>query len=156
LMRLTPPKRRGFNLHRALTAHVAARLDQAAPLRRLLQDAPLDLGHPMWTELEQLDLSHHIVAPRLRRPGGEMQLTDLVARLHAEPLPRGRPLWQFVVIDGLADNSLALYAKVHHALLDGQGGVALARVLLDIEPGPTHSQSRKRRSEQSDEAPSMG
>lgn len=155
LMRLTPPKRRGFNLHRALTAHVAARLDQAAPLRRLLQDAPLDLGHPMWTELAELDLSRHIISRRLRSPGGEKQLSDLVAKLHAESLPRDRPLWQFVVIDGLADGSLALYAKVHHALLDGQGGVALARVLLDIEPGPARRTARPRRG-QPDEEPVTG
>jgi len=158
LMRLSPPRRRGFDLHRVLTAHVAARLSKAAPLRRLLQAAPLDLGHPMWTELSELDLSRHIVSRRLRSPGGEKQLNDLVARLHAEPLPRDQPLWQFVVIDGLADGSLALYAKVHHALLDGQGGVALARVLLDVEPTPLKAPSRRRRraDEADDETPGTG
>jgi WS/DGAT/MGAT family acyltransferase len=29
---------------------------------------------------------------------------------------------------------VALYSKVHHALLDGQGGIALAQALLDVEP----------------------
>jgi WS/DGAT/MGAT family acyltransferase len=35
---------------------------------------------------------------------------------------------------------VALYTKIHHAVLDGQGGVALAKVLLDLEP----SSPRKR------------
>jgi WS/DGAT/MGAT family acyltransferase len=43
-------------------------------------------------------------------------------------------LWQFVVIEGLGSGEVALYSKVHHALLDGQGGIALAQVLLDAHP----------------------
>jgi diacylglycerol O-acyltransferase len=38
------------------------------------------------------------------------------------------------VIEGLASGEVALYTKVHHALLDGQGGNALAQVLLDVQP----------------------
>ena len=58
------------------------------------------------------------------------QLWRLVADLHAEALPRDRPLWQFVVIDGLQSGESVLYSKVHHALLDGQGGMALAQALM--------------------------
>ena len=46
---------------------------------------------------------------------------------------RDRPLWKFVVIEGHQSGNIALHTRVHHALLDGQGGVALAQVLLDLE-----------------------
>ncbi len=147
LMRLDAPRGKARDLRAALQAQVESRLAQAPALRRVLHDAPLQMGHPLWIESERLDLRRHILQRRLRAPGGEKQLLDLVARLHAEPLPRDRPLWQFVVIEGLADGGWALYAKVHHALLDGQGGVALARVLLDIEartPDATAPGSRPR------------
>jgi diacylglycerol O-acyltransferase len=57
-----------------------------------------------------------------------------VARLHSTLLDRSRPLWEFFVIDGLKSGQVALYAKVHHAGMDGQGGVAVAKALFDLEP----------------------
>jgi WS/DGAT/MGAT family acyltransferase len=59
--------------------------------------------------------------------------------LHAERLDRGVPMWQFVVIENVEPGVIALYSKIHHALLDGQGGIALAQALLDIEAKPVKS-----------------
>src|SRR3546814_4811250 len=73
--------------------------------------------------------------------GSEARLLSVVACLHAKLLGRSRPLWALHVIDGLSDGGVAVFARLHHALLDGQGAVALARVLLDIAPGvpiPAH------------------
>ena len=134
LMLLEKPKKRGYDFHRALIDHVASRLPQAAVLRRTLQPAPLELGHPLWRESRAIDLEQHIVARKLPAAGTRAQLLKLVANLHAQTLPRDRPLWQFVVIEGLKSGELALYSKIHHALLDGQGGIALARALLDLSP----------------------
>lgn len=135
LMRLSPPRgRRDF--HRALQVHIADRLARAAPLRRRLQWAPMELGHPFWVQADDVDLDFHVQRQRLPGPGSQAQLLARVARLHAVALPRDRPLWQMVVIEGLADGELALYTKIHHALLDGQGAVALARALLDLAPKP--------------------
>ena len=128
------PKQRGFDFHRAVMALMRERMPEAAPLRRVLQDAPLELGHPHWIESPAIDLDRHIEKRRLAAPGSLTQLWRLVGELHAEPLLRDRPLWQFVVIEGLDSGEVALYSKVHHALLDGQGGIALAQVLLDAHP----------------------
>lgn len=136
IMLLERPKRRGYDLHDALVAHLAERLPHAPALRRVLQPAPLALGHPLWIDAPSLDLEWHVLRIRLPRPGTPAQLWNLVAELHAEMLPRDRPLWQFAAIDGLADGRLAMYSKIHHAVLDGQGGVALARALLDLEARP--------------------
>ncbi len=133
LMLLSPPKRRGYEFHASLTDLIAERLPKTRALKRQLIDAPLDLAHPMWGEVAQIDLKEHIRHERLPRPGTFSQLLRRVADLHADPLPRDRPLWRFVVLEGLASGELALYSKVHHALLDGQGGQALAQAVLDLE-----------------------
>jgi diacylglycerol O-acyltransferase len=127
-------KRKRHDFQRELIAHVRERLPRAAALRRVLHAAPFDLGHPMWDETASLDLDAHIGKLRLPAPGSPTQLWRTVADLHAQALPRDRPLWQFVVIEGLASGEIALYSKVHHALLDGQGGMALAQALLDVAP----------------------
>lgn len=135
------PKGQAVDFRATLVEHLRRRLPKAPALRRVLEQTPLDLAHPMWREQAAIDLDHHITRQRLPRGGTPAQLRNLVAKLHAEPLPRDRPLWQFVVIDGLADGSVALYSKVHHALLDGQGGIALAQALLDLDArGRGHDQ----------------
>ena len=41
------------------------------------------------------------------------------------------PLWEVVVLDGLADGRWALATKTHHCLVDGVGSVDAAHLLLD-------------------------
>src|SRR5579863_4553224 len=141
VMLLQAPRQKRYDFHRALFAHSRERLPRAAALRRVLREAPLDLGHPMWGEATALDLDAHISRLCLPTPGTLTHLWRLVADLHAEPLQRDRPLWQFVVIEGLASGELVLYSKIHHALLDGQGGAALAMALLDVQPTTVKSRS---------------
>ena len=141
LMLLDRPKvgRAGFTVH--LRAHLAQRLPKAKALRRILQPAAFAMDHPHWADATDFDLDQHLFTHHLPKPGSEAQLLAVVARLHAKPLDRSRPLWALHVIDGLSDGSVAVFALLHHALLDGQGAVALARVLLDIAPGvpiPAH------------------
>lgn len=125
----------------ALVQHLRRRLPKAPALRRVLEHTPLDLAHPMWREHAAIDLDDHILRMKLPRASGMAPLRNLVAKLHAEPLDRSKPLWQFVVIDGLASGEVAIYSKVHHALLDGQGGIALAQALLDLDArGRGHDQ----------------
>lgn len=127
---------RGYDFHQALMAHLEERLPQAPALRRVLREAPLHLGHPMWSETESVDLKKHIRKRKLPGTGGHARLMTLVGKLHSQMLPRELPMWQLVVIENVEPGIVALYSKVHHALLDGQGGVALARALLDTEAKP--------------------
>jgi diacylglycerol O-acyltransferase len=134
LMILDRPARFRGDFRVRLREHIAGRLGRAAALRRVLEPAPLHLGHPFWRENAPLDLDRHVHARKLRAPGSRTALLSLCARLHAEPLDRALPLWQLTVIEGLDDGRIGLYSKVHHALIDGQGGVALAKALLDLDP----------------------
>jgi WS/DGAT/MGAT family acyltransferase len=100
---------------------------------RQLRTLPLGIANPLWTE-GRVDLSYHLKRVRLPAPGTLRQLEQTVARLHAQRLDRRRPLWQFFLIDGLADGGYALYSKLHHAAIDGAAGVVLAQALLDADP----------------------
>ena len=142
-MLLELPKKKGYDFRQALIAHLAERLPRAPALRRVLHDAPLDLGHPMWAEASDLDLAAHVRQRKLPGKGGHAKLMALVGKLHAEVLPRDQPMWRFYVIDNVAPGIVAMYSKVHHALLDGQGGIALAQALLDIAPVPGKSVNTK-------------
>jgi diacylglycerol O-acyltransferase len=120
----------------AIRDHVARRLHLAPVFTRKLAFMPLDLANPVWLHEENVDLDYHIRSLKLPAPGTEAQLEAAVAKLHEGMLDRARPLWQFTVIEGLAGGQVGFYAKIHHAALDGQGGIAAAQALLDAHPRP--------------------
>ncbi len=134
VMLIELPARQDYDFHQALLALVADRLPRAPALRRVLHEAPLGLGHPMWADAPRLDLRKQIRKRKLPGKGGQARLMSLVGKLHSEPLSRELPMWQFVVIENVGPGVVALYSKIHHALLDGQGGIALAQALLDVAP----------------------
>ena len=50
-----------------------------------------------------------------------MSAPDHLTALDATFLERSRPLWEMVLLDGLADGRWALVCKTHHCLVDGVG-----------------------------------
>ena len=78
-------------------------------------------------------------------PGSFDKLEQLVGRLHSPLMDRSRPLWEIYIIEGLKAGQVALYTKMHHAGIDGQAGVALAKVLYSaIGACPRRSSRRAR------------
>lgn len=132
LYRVPPRSREGY--FERVKRHVADRMRLVPVFTRRIASLPLDLASPVWVEDREVDLGHHMRRARLPRPGTMAQLENLVARLHAQPLDRERPLWEFHVIEGLASGEVAWYTKIHHATLDGAAGVKLAEALLDASP----------------------
>jgi WS/DGAT/MGAT family acyltransferase len=128
--------RRGGDFLLRVRRHVARRLHLSPVFTRQLASMPLDFANPVWVRAPDVDLTKHIVRVTLPSPGTLAQLEAAIARLHAQPLDRSRPLWRFHVIEGLKDGQLAFYTKVHHATLDGASGVVLAQALLDLAPSP--------------------
>ena len=117
-----------------------ARLERASllfpRLRRRVQPAPGNLGNPAWVDDPAFDIRYHVRHISLAEPGDMRQLLDLVTLLVADPFDRSRPLWQFVIIDGLQNGRSALLQKLHHTVTDGQGGVELSMHFLDLERDP--------------------
>jgi WS/DGAT/MGAT family acyltransferase len=128
----TPPGYRG-SFYRVVRRMMESRM--VPVLRRRLAALPLQLANPVWLQGE-VDIDYHIRRVRVPAPGTRAQLETVVARLHAELLDRSRPLWTIHVFDGLEGGAKAYYFKIHHAMLDGQAGVALAGALFDTAPDP--------------------
>ena len=114
--------------------HTAARLDLLPSYRRRLEMTPLGLDHPVWVVDDALDLDHHIRHVALPKPGTMEQLRALVAELHAVPLDRARPLWEYHLIEGLEHGAFAVYIKLHHCDMDGIAGMATLDVTYDFSP----------------------
>ncbi len=118
----------------SVEAMITARLPLLPPLRWRLVEVPFDLDHPYWVDDDDFDLDFHVREVALPSPGTDEQLADQIARLHARPLDRARPLWELYVISGLASGHVGVYIKVHHALIDGVSGAELTGLLLDVTP----------------------
>jgi WS/DGAT/MGAT family acyltransferase len=103
---------------------------------RKLALMPFDLANPVWIHDDDIDLDYHVRCMVLPKPGTMEQLEALAARLHSMLLDRSRPLWEFYIIEGLADGRIGFYGKVHHAAVDGQAGVAMATSMFDLTPEP--------------------
>lgn len=119
----------------AVEAALVARLPSMRTARLVVADSVNGFARPSWRVADHVDLDVHLRHSTL--PAGEeprLALEELVARLHASHLDRSRPLWQLHVIDGLPDDQVAVYAKVHMAALDDSTGVELMTALLDDDP----------------------
>jgi diacylglycerol O-acyltransferase / wax synthase len=114
---------------------IEERIGEIPRYRQRVVNLPLGLGNPVWVDDPEFDLSYHLRRAALPSPGGMTELLDYVARIHARPLDRRRPLWEVYVIEGLdGGERAALYSKVHHAMIDGISGMDLAGILLDVDP----------------------
>ncbi|QIG98503.1 MULTISPECIES: WS/DGAT/MGAT family O-acyltransferase [unclassified Bradyrhizobium] len=117
-------------------AMIASRLHVAPILKARLQKAPLDIDHPSWVEDDQFDIDRHIFRASLPAPRDRATLERIVGWMHAKLLNRARPLWEFYVFEGMKDNEIGLYSKMHHACIDGGAGAALTSMIYDLTPVP--------------------
>ena len=137
--------------------------DEPAPLfakrpHRSLSTA----GQWFWTEDDQFDIEYHVRHSALPKPGRIRELLDLCGRLHGTRLALERPLWETHVIEGLRDGRVAMYSKMHHALIDGVSSMRLMQSVLSTDPdernmAPTWSSDHvKKRSERDVENTTFG
>lgn len=113
---------------------IESRLPLLPRCRQKLVDVPLGLGRPVWVDDPDFAIGNHLIRQRLPPPGTRAQLLALVEDLHARRLCRDRPLWEIHLIGGLEDGKTAIYAKLHHSMVDGVSAVELGLVLLDLDP----------------------
>src|SRR5947207_6585485 len=115
---------------------IASRLHIAQILKARLEKAPLDIDHPSWVEDDQFDIDRHIFRASLPAPRDRATLERIVGWMHAKLLNRARPLWEFYVFEGMKDNEIGLYSKMHHSAIDGSAGAALTNMIYDLTPVP--------------------
>jgi WS/DGAT/MGAT family acyltransferase len=89
------------------------------------------LTPPTWATDGEFDFGYHVRHVSLPEPGSIRQLYDLATRLYEDPFDRTRPLWQFVIIDGIEPGRGAVFWKVHHTISDGIGLISLFEEFID-------------------------
>jgi diacylglycerol O-acyltransferase len=130
------PEGHAGNFFEDFKAMIASRLHLAPILKARLEKTPLDIDHPSWVEDDQFDIDRHIFRGSLPAPHDRATLERIVGWMHAKLLNRARPLWEFYVFEGMKDNEVGLYSKMHHACIDGGAGAALTNMIYDVTPVP--------------------
>ncbi|MGZ6976416.1 MAG: wax ester/triacylglycerol synthase domain-containing protein, partial [Acidimicrobiia bacterium] len=119
-----------------LRAKVEQALVSLPRLAERVVTPPLRIAPPEWRPDPTLDLDYHLRRVALPQSGSLRNLLDVAATLSATPLDRSRPLWEFTLIEGLAEGRAALLQRVHHTVTDGVGGLKLSLSLVDFEREP--------------------
>jgi diacylglycerol O-acyltransferase len=106
-------------------------------LRQRVVGNPFSIAPPRWEFDPNFDLSYHLRFWRAPEGGTLQDVLRLAEPMAMQGFDRARPLWEMVVVDGLADGRSAMILKLHHAITDGVGAVKIAAVLFDFEREPT-------------------
>ncbi|WP_020496369.1 WS/DGAT/MGAT family O-acyltransferase [Sciscionella marina] len=125
--------RTGFD-YESLVDLVERRLALIPRYRQRVLEVPLQLARPVWVDDERFDITYHVRRSALPEPGSAEQLRELTGRLMSRPLDRERPLWEVYLVEGLAEDRLAIITKTHNALVDGIDAIEIGQAILD--PGP--------------------
>ncbi len=115
---------------------VSSRLPLVPPFRQRMIEVPFGLQHPSMVDDPEFDIDFHVRRASVPAPGGLDELAALAADVASRPLDRRRPLWEFHVVEGLAEGRIALIPKVHHSIIDGVSGVEVMAAFFDLSPEP--------------------
>jgi len=117
----------------SIKRHLEERLAAIPHFRWKLHQPTFGLDLPYWVEDEQFSFDHHIRRIAVPSPGDREALAELAAFLYSRHLDRTRPLWEVWIIEGLANGQCALFTKLHHCMLDGEGATRLGAQICDFE-----------------------
>ncbi|MDQ1368626.1 MAG: diacylglycerol O-acyltransferase / wax synthase, partial [Acidimicrobiaceae bacterium] len=125
------------------------RASRAIPrLRQRVMANTFSIAPPRWEVDPNFDLRYHLrfVASPSASPSvspgaspGAGTMSDVLAIASPEAMSSfdlARPLWQMLVVEGMADGRSAVVVKLHHTITDGIGGVKLGMQLFDLEESP--------------------
>ncbi|MBD8504873.1 wax ester/triacylglycerol synthase family O-acyltransferase [Hoyosella sp. G463] len=87
-----------------------------------------------WAVDTEIDLDYHVRLGALPRPGRIRELLEMTSMWHSTLLDRHRPLWEMHIVEGLEDGRVAVYTKIHHALVDGVSALRLLQDSLSSDP----------------------
>ncbi|MCM4084408.1 wax ester/triacylglycerol synthase domain-containing protein [Paractinoplanes hotanensis] len=109
--------------------------ERAGRIPRLRQRLVRTHGRAAWALDPVFDPARHFCELRCPLPGNERALLEAVMPEVTRRLRRDRPLWRAIFVTGLQEGGAALVLVVHHALVDGLGGLAVLREVFD-DSGP--------------------
>lgn len=114
---------KGINATRFLDQLEQGMREQAAvaPFNQVVDFAGV---WPRWKTVG-VDFEYHFQRQVLPAPGTDAQLMSALEHFGAATLDRNLPLWECLLIEGLSDRRFVIAFKVHHSLVDGQGGLKM-------------------------------
>ena len=139
-----------------------ARMESASrAVPRLRQRVVTPTGRfspPEWQEDPDFDLDRHLRWIDLGGDADDAEVRSLAATLSGQPFDRSRPLWEFIVVEGLRGGRAAMLQRLHHTITDGKGGIRLSVEFLDLErdPGPVPPPSDTNDGHDGEDAPPGG
>jgi WS/DGAT/MGAT family acyltransferase len=113
---------------------LASRMHVVPPLLQRLQVIPGRVHRPVWVDAPTIDWEYHLPRVISTERLDLRRLEVMAAELLETRLDRGRPLWQLQVVEDPTQERIAIMARVHHALMDGLGGVEFMAQLFELEP----------------------
>lgn len=105
-------------------------------LRKRVIGNPVSLVPPRWELDPNFDLSYHVRRYHLPADGTDGPLMRIAEQLGEQDFDRNRPLWEMAVVHGFDGERTAVITKVHHAIADGVGGMAMLASLFDLTRTP--------------------
>ncbi|MEO6571274.1 MAG: wax ester/triacylglycerol synthase domain-containing protein [Ilumatobacteraceae bacterium] len=125
-------------------------------LRQRVMPAPANMAPPVWVDDPEFSIDRHVRRIACPKPGTLRQVLDLATLLVADPLDRTRPLWQFVIIEGMRGGKAAMIQKMHHTITDGERGVQLSLQYFDFERDAPEPPPLPPRADDTTDAPGHG
>jgi diacylglycerol O-acyltransferase / wax synthase len=106
----------------------AALADRVASVQRMSQRVARD-GRALAWETVPVDLAQHV--REVDAVDGRVGFEALCARLAITPMRTDRPLWELLLVPGVADRRVGIVLRIHHAMADGIAAVRLVESLFD-------------------------
>jgi len=122
---------------KVLTERVEEMTVRVPALRRRVVGNPISLVPPRWESSDDFDLSYHLRWRKASNTRDEAHVLDVAEHMAEMDFDRARPLWEAVVIEDLKDGGAALILKLHHAITDGMGAMAMSASLFDLTDDPS-------------------
>ena len=113
---------------------IASRVSRVPKLRQKAWRPRFLGGGDVWVDDCDFAVERHVRSIDVPAPGDEAQMLEATELILRTPLDRAHPLWELWFLDGLEGGRVATVFKIHHAVADGLGAVALVSTLLDFEP----------------------
>jgi len=88
-------------------------------------------GRPQFVVDDTFSLDTHLRRIRLPEHGVRRDLLDMAQVMATSGFDAALPLWEAVLVECVDGDRAALVMKVHHALIDGVGGLAVLAHLFD-------------------------
>ena len=129
----TAPDRHDFDRVRT---DLAASMPRVPAFVRRPVEVPNGLGPPCWAVDPDFSIENHVHRIAAPSPGGLRELSRLTLDLFDEPLRRDRPMWELWYVEGVENGGAAILLRVHHAALDGMGGMQMINEIFDEAPLP--------------------